>query len=128
MNDKTINYVPDPGNAPERLRLHNRWRRGEIDLDPNGWHTPTQIGEIIDAVLDDLAAVKIRNARLQSEPDGTCNAEELRQVRAENARLRAELDALAHVACPGSGFGKSAVIMQWKRDIEAGRPGKLATL
>lgn len=34
------------------------------------------------------AQLLVENARLQMELDATCNAEELRQVRADNARLR----------------------------------------
>ena len=46
--------------------------------------------------LDDLASMRKECARLQMELDASCNAEELRQVRAENASLRriAALDAL----------------------------------
>ena len=39
-------------------------------------------------MADDLAALRKECARLQMELDSTCNAEELRQVRAENATLR----------------------------------------
>jgi FtsZ-binding cell division protein ZapB len=42
--------------------------------------------------VDDLIK---ENARLQMELDASCNAEEMRQVRAENAALRAEVDQWA---------------------------------
>jgi hypothetical protein len=35
-----------------------------------------------------LGEIERENARLQMELDASCNAEEMRQVRAENARLR----------------------------------------
>ena len=46
-------------------------------------------GQFQDVVAADFARqLERENARLQMELDATCNAEELRQVRAENARLR----------------------------------------
>lgn len=59
MNDQLIDAtnLADPGNPADRLRLHNRWRRGEIDLAP-AWHTPAIIGESIDAVLAELESLR----------------------------------------------------------------------
>jgi hypothetical protein len=52
--------------------------------------TGSELHEI--RVAAGLIELEIENARQQMELDASCNAEELRQVRAENARLREELD------------------------------------
>jgi hypothetical protein len=59
--------------------------------------------DAFEALLDrpsnwwDLAReLERENARLQMELDASCNAEEMRQVRAENATLRAAVDQQAN--------------------------------
>lgn len=62
-------------------------------------------------------------ARLQMELDSSCNAEELRQVRAENAALRedkARLDWLEdNCACRGGGSG-ATYSFRTPADVEHG--------
>jgi hypothetical protein len=50
-----------------------------------------------------IEELELENARQQMELDASCNAEELRQVRAENARLREVLDpdSLIAACVPG---------------------------
>jgi hypothetical protein len=45
---------------------------------------------------DQIVELERENARLQMELDASCNAEEMRQVRAENAVLRSALDQQAN--------------------------------
>ena len=45
-------------------------------------------------VADRLEELERENARLQMELDASCNAEELRQVRAQNAALRADKERM----------------------------------
>jgi hypothetical protein len=49
-------------------------------------------------LLGRVECLERENARLQMELDGSCNAEELRQVRAENAALRADKERLDWLA------------------------------
>lgn len=48
----------------------------------------------MDELLQKMQQLERENARLQMELDASCNAEELRQVRAENAALREDKEAL----------------------------------
>ena len=46
----------------DRLRQHNRWRRGEIDDDPYGGLGPIEYGETIDAACAELERIAERAA------------------------------------------------------------------
>ncbi len=90
------------------LAEYNLWRRGRLDEMPSS-HTPAEIGVALDEAVyllkkyDELERDEL--LKLRAELDCSCNAEELRQVRAdktealgklaqverENEKLRAEL-------------------------------------
>lgn len=70
----------------EEISKHHSTQRGSM---------VEQVADIAESTKSYQAALKAADAevaRLQMELDGTCNAEELRQVRADNARLREALD------------------------------------